>query len=127
MSNAIQKAQQNIESRYFAQRKSTLEYDLVNAVVRDNIYEQRDEILLTDDFSDIYEGMSSKYIDFLFKDFAKLYPNKFNNKTMRKIFYEAPEFEVLDVMVEAGFLVSVDSVESDYLDGGEGDLMDYSN
>lgn len=43
---------------------------------------------------------------------------------MRKIFYEAPEFEVLDVMVEAGFLVSVEGIESDYGDGGEGDLMD---
>lgn len=44
---------------------------------------------------------------------------------MRKIFYEAPEFEVLDVMVEAGFLLSADGgAESDYLDGGEGDLMD---
>lgn len=43
---------------------------------------------------------------------------------MSKIFYEAPEFEVLDVMVEAGFLVSVDGAQSDYLDGGEGDLMD---
>lgn len=44
---------------------------------------------------------------------------------MRKIFYEAPEFEVLDVMVEAGFLVSADGgAWSDYGDGGEGDLMD---
>ena len=44
---------------------------------------------------------------------------------MRKIFYEAPEFEVLDVMVEAGFLASVDGgIESDYGDGGVGDLMD---
>ena len=46
---------------------------------------------------------------------------------MSKIFYEAPEFEVLDVMVEAGFLVSVNPVdgsESNYFDGGEGELMD---
>lgn len=43
---------------------------------------------------------------------------------MSKIFYEAPEFEVLDVVVEAGFLLSVDGVQSDYSDGGEGDLMD---
>ena len=47
---------------------------------------------------------------------------------MSKIFYEAPEFEVLDVMVEAGFLVSVDgSVKgdwSDYADGGWGSEMD---
>lgn len=43
---------------------------------------------------------------------------------MSKIFYEAPEFEVLDVMVEAGFLVSVDGSESDYADGGWGSEMD---
>ena len=43
---------------------------------------------------------------------------------MRKIFYEAPEFEVLDVMVEAGFHLSVQGDESDYLYGGEGSEMD---
>ena len=47
---------------------------------------------------------------------------------MSKIFYEAPEFEVLDVMVEAGFLASVDGSvdgsESDYADGGWGSEMD---
>ena len=44
---------------------------------------------------------------------------------MSKIFYEAPEFEVLDVMVEAGFLVSADGgAWSDYGDGGEGSEMD---
>lgn len=45
---------------------------------------------------------------------------------MSKIFYEAPEFEVLDVMVEAGFLVSVvdDGSESDYTNGGWGSEMD---
>ena len=46
---------------------------------------------------------------------------------MSKIFYEAPEFEVLDVMVEAGFHLSVDGSvydDSNYSDGGEGTLMD---
>lgn len=47
---------------------------------------------------------------------------------MSKIFYEAPEFEVLDVMVEAGFLASVEGAANDYgydyEDGGVGDLMD---
>ena len=43
---------------------------------------------------------------------------------MSKIFYEAPEFEVLDVMVEAGFLVSVEGDWSNYGDGGEGSEMD---
>ena len=43
---------------------------------------------------------------------------------MSKIFYEAPEFEVLDVMVEAGFLFSADGSESDYGDGGWGSEME---
>ena len=43
---------------------------------------------------------------------------------MRKIFYEAPEFEVLDVMVEAGFLISAQGDESDYSNGGWGSEMD---
>ena len=48
---------------------------------------------------------------------------------MSKIFYEAPEFEVLDVMVEAGFLLSVngdvsDDLKSDYGDGGWGSEME---
>jgi preprotein translocase subunit SecA len=68
LSNAIQKAQANIEGRHFSQRKSTLEYDAVNAMVRDNIYDQRDEILMKDDFTDVYDGMCNKYIDFLFVD-----------------------------------------------------------
>lgn len=50
--------------------------------------------------------------------------SKIKNRKMRKIFYEAPELDVLDVVVEAGFLLSVDGTESDYSDGGEGDLMD---
>ena len=68
ISNAIQKAQQNIESRHFAQRKATLEYDLVNAMVRDNIYEQRDEILSKTEFSDTYDNLCHKYIDFCFTE-----------------------------------------------------------
>jgi preprotein translocase subunit SecA len=66
LSNAIQKAQQNIEGRHFSQRKGTLEYDMVNAMVRDNIYDQRDDILVKDHFDEVYENMCRKYIDFLF-------------------------------------------------------------
>ena len=66
ISNAIQKAQSNIESRHFAQRKGTLEYDMVNAMVRDNIYDQRDEILSKTDFTDTYDSMCEKYIDMCF-------------------------------------------------------------
>lgn len=68
ISNAIQKAQANIEGRHFAQRKGTLEYDMVNAMVRDNIYDQRDEILAKDEFSDMYDSMVKRYIDMCFTE-----------------------------------------------------------
>ena len=68
ISNAIQKAQANIEGRHFSQRKGTLEYDMVNAMVRDNIYDQRDEILAKDDFTDTYDSMCEKYIDMCFME-----------------------------------------------------------
>ena len=45
LSNRIEKAQQNIESQHFLQRKNTLEYDLVMARQRDIVYEERDKIL----------------------------------------------------------------------------------
>jgi preprotein translocase subunit SecA len=68
LSNAIQKAQQNIESRHFAQRKSTLAYDAVNALVRDNIYDQRDDLLIRTDFSETYDNLCKKFVDFQFFD-----------------------------------------------------------
>ena len=83
LSNAIQKAQANIEGRHFSQRKSTLEYDAVNAMVRDNIYEQRDEILMKDDFTDVYDGMCNKYLDFLFIDHQ--YAKRINLETYESV------------------------------------------
>ena len=62
LSNAIQKAQQNIESRHFAQRKSTLQFDAVNSIVRDSIYNQRDEVLTSTNFTSIYETLVKKYV-----------------------------------------------------------------
>ena len=66
ISTAIQIAQQNIESSNFAQRRRTLEYDTVNAIVRDSIYKQRNEILTTDNFSGYYKSVCQKYVDWLF-------------------------------------------------------------
>jgi len=43
---------------------------------------------------------------------------------MKKLFYQTPEIEVVDVMVEAGFSLSGNVYGSDYGDGGEGSEMD---
>ena len=68
LSNAIQRAQQNIENHHFSQRKSTLAYDAVNATVRDSIYDQRDDILVRTDFTSIYDNMCRKFIEFALYD-----------------------------------------------------------
>ena len=71
ISNAIQRAQQNIESHHFAQRKRTLEYDIVNNVVREGVYARRDEILTKSDFSDIYTSMSDQYAAWIVEQFTQ--------------------------------------------------------
>lgn len=43
---------------------------------------------------------------------------------MRKLFYEAPEIEVITIAVEAGFSLSGIGDGSDYGDGGEGSEME---
>lgn len=62
LSNAIQKAQQNIESHHFAQRKSTLQFDAVNSIIRESVYEQRDEILENSNFTSVYDNICKKYV-----------------------------------------------------------------
>ena len=41
---------------------------------------------------------------------------------MKRIFYTAPEIEVIEILVEAGFALS--GIGGDYGDGGEGDEME---
>lgn len=45
---------------------------------------------------------------------------------MEKLFYTAPEVEILDVAVEGGFNLSTQSIgdSMDYVDGGTGVEMD---
>ena len=43
---------------------------------------------------------------------------------MKKLFYIAPEVEVLEIAVEYGFTLSGVGSGSDYGDGGEGSEMD---
>lgn len=45
LSSAIETAQKNVSGRMYAQRRQTMDYDTVDAVIRDKIYEQRDDIL----------------------------------------------------------------------------------
>ncbi|MDB2410156.1 preprotein translocase subunit SecA [Pseudomonadales bacterium] len=53
VSNAIEKAQRKVEGRNFDMRKQLLEYDDVANDQRQIVYQQRNDILLADDISDM--------------------------------------------------------------------------
>ena len=52
LSNAVENAQKNVESRHFRARKSVLEYDNVMNTQREVIYEQRQKVLDGEDLRD---------------------------------------------------------------------------
>ena len=63
LSNAIENAQKNVESRNFQMRKNVLEYDDVMNTQRQVIYEQRQKVLDGEDLSTTIEGMIHYVID----------------------------------------------------------------
>lgn len=62
ISKALEKAQQKVEERNFDIRKSLLKYDNVMNEQRKVIYEQRKEIMSTDDISETVTDMRHDYI-----------------------------------------------------------------
>ena len=63
LSNAIEKAQQKIESNNFAIRKNLLEYDQVMNEQRELIYEERRRVLDGESMRDSIYNMLSEYVD----------------------------------------------------------------
>ncbi len=68
ISKALEKAQQKVEERNFDIRKSLLKYDDVMNEQRKAIYEQRNEIMSTDDLSETIIEMRHNYIAALVAD-----------------------------------------------------------
>ena len=62
LSNAIEQAQKNVESRNFQTRKATLEYDDVMNQQRTLIYEQRYKVLNGEDIKSSVQGMIRDFI-----------------------------------------------------------------
>ncbi len=63
ISKAIERAQKKVEAMHFDARKSVLEYDDVSNDQRKVIYEQRHEIMDTEDVSDIVDDMRHEVIE----------------------------------------------------------------
>ena len=69
LSNAIENAQKNLESRNFDSRKHVLQYDEVMNEQRKIIYSQRQKVLDGDDLSETIKGMIEQIIDSAIDDF----------------------------------------------------------
>ena len=63
ISKALEKAQQKVEERNFDIRKSLLKYDDVMNEQRKVIYEQRKEIMSSDDLTETIEDMRHNYLE----------------------------------------------------------------
>ena len=70
ISRAIEKAQQKVEERNFDIRKNVLKYDNVMNDQRKVIYEQRKELMSTDDVSETVQDMRDEYIADVISSYA---------------------------------------------------------
>lgn len=69
VTKAIRNAQKKVEGRNFDMRKNILEYDDVANVQRKVIYQQRDEILASDDLSNSVNGVRDDVVIHLVQDY----------------------------------------------------------
>ncbi|HTN32490.1 MAG TPA: preprotein translocase subunit SecA, partial [Marinobacter sp.] len=69
VSNAIEKSQRKVEGRNFDMRKSLLEYDDVNNDQRRVIYEQRNEIMSSEDISEMIDTIREDVVDTLISEY----------------------------------------------------------
>lgn len=70
VSNAIEKAQRKVEGRNFDIRKSLLEYDDVANDQRTIIYEQRNDLMATDDISETINSVREEVVANKFSEFV---------------------------------------------------------
>ncbi len=68
VTNAIEKSQRKVEGRNFDMRKTLLEYDDVANDQRSVIYEQRNEIMSSDDVSDMIKSVREDVVDQIISD-----------------------------------------------------------
>ncbi|WP_456267536.1 preprotein translocase subunit SecA [Kushneria sp. AK178] len=70
VSNAVERAQRKVEGRNFDMRKQLLEYDDVANDQRRVVYEQRDDILASDNVSDNVQGLRVEMLDYAISSYV---------------------------------------------------------
>ncbi|WP_299200293.1 preprotein translocase subunit SecA [uncultured Amphritea sp.] len=71
VSNAIEKAQRKVEGRNYDIRKQLLEYDDVANDQRRAVYDQRNELMATNDISETIEAVRAEVVDNAISDYIK--------------------------------------------------------
>ncbi len=86
INKALERAQQKVEARNYDIRKHLLKYDDVMNDQRKIIYEQRREVMNTDDVSEIIQHMREDVIDKLITSFipANAYPDQWEVKGLHE-------------------------------------------
>ena len=69
VSNAIEKSQRKVEGRNFDMRKTLLEYDDVANDQRTVIYDQRNEVMASNDISEMVDTIRADVVDALISEF----------------------------------------------------------
>ncbi|WP_144822530.1 preprotein translocase subunit SecA [Marinobacter piscensis] len=69
VSNAIEKSQRKVEGRNFDMRKTLLEYDDVANDQRSVIYEQRNEVMSSEDVSDMVDTIRADVVDAMVSEY----------------------------------------------------------
>ncbi len=85
LSNAVENAQRNVESRNFRSRKSVLEYDDVMNVQREVIYAQRQKVLDGEDLRQTVMNMLRDFIDSTVSDAMNPYGGKISAEELPQI------------------------------------------
>ncbi len=102
ITKSLERAQQKVESHNYDIRKQILKFDDILNDQRKIIYENRKEILITNDQSKIVEEMIYDYIDKLILEVIP--PKKYNNEWDSKLLKEkSKEVFNLDLPVEKWF------------------------
>jgi preprotein translocase subunit SecA len=70
VTRSLESAQRKVEARNFDIRKQLLEYDDVSNDQRKVIYQQRNELLETDNISDTISAMRQSVIEFIFRQYV---------------------------------------------------------
>lgn len=69
VTNAIEKSQRKVEGRNFDMRKTLLEYDDVANDQRTVVYEQRNEVMASEDISEIIDSIRADVVDEVISEF----------------------------------------------------------